>query len=132
MLVVLTVWGAGAHMRRAAPIRVRMVAYIGEKLAGIRPEFTWTVMSKGKKYELYVLKLDVLMAGGPTPLGIDSAVAPYAVKFQVVGEKTALEKFRSIPPRQQVVLLGVLRLDGGGRYLMLDSVDTGEPATPTP
>ena len=76
VLLLLTAGAAEARMRRVRPIQVRMVAYIGEKVEGTRPDFTWLVTYRGKRYELYVLKLDVL-TGGVTPLDIDSAVAMY-------------------------------------------------------
>ena len=70
-LVSLTMSAADARMRRPRPIQVRMVAYIGEMVAGTRPDFTWVVSYRGKRYTLYVLKLDVL-TGSVTPLDIDA------------------------------------------------------------
>jgi hypothetical protein len=108
------------------PINVRMVAYVGQKIEGARPEFDWVVEYRGKRYELFVLKLTVLR-GGVLPLDIDAAVAPYRVKFQLAGEKNALQRFVATPPRQQIVISGYLVFAGGARYFMLDTVDSGPP-----
>lgn len=131
LLVLLVVDVSNARMRRVAPIRIRMVAYIGEKVEGARPNFSWLVTCQGKRYQLYVLELRVL-GGNATPLDIDAALAPYTVKFQVAGDKTALAHFKSTPPRQQVLLTGYLRLDPAARFLMLDTVDAGPALTPVP
>src|SRR5437870_4968205 len=77
--------------RLRPPIHVRMVASVGMKPEGVRPEFDWVVFYGGKRYELYVLHLTVL-GGNVMPLDIDAAVAPYRVKFQLAGEKTALQR----------------------------------------
>src|SRR5262245_25635513 len=82
----------GFRARRVQPVRVRIVAYVGGKLEGVRPDFDWVVAYGSKRYELYVLNLTVL-GGSVTPLDIDAAVAPYRVKFQLAGEKTALQSF---------------------------------------
>lgn len=131
LVMLLNAEATEARMRRALPIPIRMVTYIGEKLEGIEPEFSWLVTCRGKHYQLYVLKLDVL-SGNLTPLDIDAAVALYKIKFQVVGEKTALERFTAVAPRQQVVIMGYARLDPAGRYLMLDRVEAPSIATPSP
>lgn len=131
LLLLVTAGAAAARLRRVRPIQVRMVAYINEKVEGTRPDFTWLVTYRGKRYELYVLKLDVLTSG-PTALGIDSAVAMYKVKFQIAGDKTALEHFAAAPPRQQVLMTGFIRLDATARFIMLDTVDAGVIPTPVP
>jgi len=131
LLLLLSVAGADARMRRVAPLRVRMVVYVGEMVEGTRPDFTWTVTCKGKRYQLYVLKLTVL-GGGATDLDVNAAVAPYQVKFTVTGEKTAVQRFTTAPARQQALLTGFLRLDPAGRYLMLDTVEVPYLPTPTP
>jgi hypothetical protein len=131
LLLLVTVQPAQARRRRIVPLPVRIVAYVGEKLEGIRPEFTWTVTYKGQRYELYVLKLTVL-TGGATPLDIDKAVAPYRVKFMLAGRKSALEHFVATPPRQQVLITGHVRLDPTARYLMLDTVEGPDTRTPSP
>ena len=131
LLLLVTVEVAEARVRRARPIQVRMVAYIGEKLEGTRPDFTWVTSYRGKRYTLYVLKLDVL-TGSVTPLDIDAAVRMYQVNFQIAGDKTALAHFVAAPPRQQVLLTGFLRLDATARYFMLDKVDAAYLPTPVP
>jgi hypothetical protein len=131
LLVLIAVGVSEARPRRIAPIRVRMVAYIGEKVEGTRPDFTWLVSYRGERYQLFVLKLTVL-GGGVTPLDINAAVAPYTVKFQVAGDKTALRNFVTAPPRQQVLISGHVRLDAAARFLMLDTVDTAYLPTPAP
>jgi hypothetical protein len=128
LLLVITGGAEAARVRRPAPIRVRMVAYIGGKVEGTRPDFTWPVSYRGKRYELYVLKL-VVLGGRATPLDINAAVAPYSVKFQIAGDKQAIERFLATPPRQQVVIMGYMRLDAA-RLFMLDSVDAGPAPTP--
>lgn len=131
VLLLFTSGIAGARMRRVAPVRVRMVTYIGEKLEGARPDFTWTVSLRGKRYQLYVLNLQVL-GGGLTPLDINAAVSFYPIQFQLAGEKTALQRFAEAPPRQQVLITGYMRLDPAGRYFMLDTVDAAYLPTPSP
>ncbi len=131
LLVVVTAGSAEARRRVAAPIHVRMVAYINEPVQGTRPDFTWLVTHKGKRYTLYVLNLTVL-GGRVTPLDIDAAVNLYQVKFQVVGDKTAVKNFLSAPPRQQVLIMGYVRLDPAARFLMLDTVDAAYLPTPAP
>jgi len=131
LLLLVTAGATQARMRRVRPIQVRMVAYIGEKVEGTRPDFTWLVTYRGKRYELYVLKLDVL-TGSVTPLDIDSAVAMYQVKFQIAGDKQALAHFVAAPPRQQVLMTGFIRLDAAARFLMLDTVDFAAVPTPAP
>ena len=131
LLVLVTATAADALMRRPRPIQVRMVAYVGEMIAGTRPDFTWLVSYRGKRYTLYVLKLDVL-TGSITPLDIDAAVRMYPVQFQIAGDKTALKHFLAAPPRQQVVMKGFMRLDTAARFFMLDTVDAAYLPTPGP
>ena len=131
LLVLLTVQATEARRRRITPLRVRIVAYVGEKLEGIQPQFSWTVTYAGKRYELLVLELRVL-DGNATPLDIDAAVAPYRVKFMLAGEKAALERFVATPPRQQLLITGYVRLDPTARYLMLDTVEGLDTRTPSP
>lgn len=131
LLVVVIAGSAEARRRPARPIHVRIVAYIGEAVEGTRPDFTWLVTYRGKRYQLYVLNLTVL-GGGVTSLDIDATVAPYEVKFQITGDKTALKNFVAAPPRQQVLMMGYVRLDAAGRFLMLDTVQAGGVPTPAP
>ena len=84
----------------------------------------------------------MVLTGGPaltaapqsgfTPLDIDSAVAMYKVKFQIAGDKKAIEHFAAAPPRQPVLMAGFLRLDAAARFIMLDTVDVGAVPTPPP
>ncbi len=115
--------------RRVAPLRVRMTAYVGEKIATMQPEFVWLAGYRGKTYTLNVVNVSVLSAA-KSPLALDAALAPYRVKFQLTGEPTALRRLITAPPGQQLRIMGFLRLDPG-RYLMLDTVQTLE-VTPTP
>ena len=131
MLILLGVAPADARLRSVRPISVRIVAYIGAKVEGTRPDFDWPVTCRGKRYELYVLNLQVVN-GGVSPLAIDSALSPYSIKFNVTGNSAVLQRFLSAPPRQQVLITGYLRLDRAGRYLMLDTVESAYLATPTP
>ncbi len=130
-LVLLTAPAVEAHVRAAIPVRVRMVAYIGEKVEGTRPDFTWTVSYRGKRYRLYVLSLLVLN-GGLTPLDIDAAVSLYQIQFQLAGDKKALQRFVAAPPRQQVLIFALARLDPAARFLMLDTVEAAQLPTPSP
>jgi len=130
LLVLVSVGAAGARRRRAVPIHVKIIAYVGEAVAGTRPDFIWPAMCHGKKYTLNVVKV-VVLGGGVTPLDIDAAVAPYQVKFQLVGEETAVQRLIAAPPGQQLRIMGFLRFDPAARYLMLDTVENVE-ATPTP
>ena len=131
LLLLVTAGATEARVRRVVPVHVRMVAYIGETVEGTRPDFTWLVTHQGKRYQLYVLNL-VVLGGGLTPLDIDAAVAPYTVKFRIAGDKTAIEHFIAAPPRQQVLITGYVRLDAAARFLMLDTVETGDQPTPAP
>ncbi|HUI25930.1 MAG TPA: hypothetical protein VL403_07570 [Candidatus Kryptonia bacterium] len=131
LLLLLTAPVAAGRIRIAAPIQVRLVAYVNEKVEGSRPDFEWPVTCRGKRYQLYVLNLQILN-GRVTPLDIDAALSPYAVKFIVTGNKTTLQRFTNAPPRQQVLIRGYLRLDRSGRYLMVDSVESAYLPTPTP
>jgi hypothetical protein len=131
LLLVLTAGRAEARRRVGAPIHVRLVAYVNEPVQGTRPDFTWLVTCKGKRYTLYVLNLTVLN-GRVTPLDINAAVNLYEVKFQIVGDKTAVANFLSAPPRQQVLMRGYVRLDPAARFLMLDTVTVGGGPTPAP
>ncbi len=115
--------------RRVAPLHVQMTAYVGEKIAGMQPEFVWPAGYRGKTYTLNVVKVSVLSAG-TSPLALDAALAPYRVKFQLSGEPTALQRLITAPAGQQLRIMGFLRLDPG-RYLMLDTVETLE-VTPVP
>ncbi|HVO27844.1 MAG TPA: hypothetical protein VMW56_29895 [Candidatus Margulisiibacteriota bacterium] len=130
-LVVVTAGSAEARRRVGPPIHVRMVAYVNEPVQGTRPDFTWLVTYKGKRYTLYVLNLTVLN-GRVTPLDINAAVNLYEVKFQIVGDKAALKHFVEAPPRQQVLMTGYVRLDPAARFLMLDTVTVGGGPTPAP
>jgi hypothetical protein len=129
MLMLLAASVSEARPRPGAPIPVRIVAYVGEKVEGIRAEFSWVVVYEGERYQLSVLKLTVLN-GTATSLDIDAAVAPYKVKFQIGGQDTAIKRFVSVSPRQQVAIKGYVRLDPNARFLMLDSVDFVLPPTP--
>jgi hypothetical protein len=129
LLVLVSVEVAGARRGRVVPIHVKMVAYIGEAVAGTRPEFIWPAMYQGKTYTLNVVKI-VVLGGGVTPLDINAAVAPYRVKFQLAGERTALQRLVAAAPGQRLQIVGFLRLAGAGRHLMLDTVEKVE-ATPT-
>ncbi|MBI1814871.1 MAG: hypothetical protein HYR72_07835 [Deltaproteobacteria bacterium] len=128
VLTLLAASASEARPRQGGPIPVRMVAYVGEQVEGIRPEFSWVVVYEGEKYQLSVLKLSVL-SGPTTSLDIDAAVAPYKVKFQIGGQNTAIKRFVSVSPRQQVTIKGYVRLDPNARFLMLDSVDFVQPPT---
>lgn len=131
VLLLLASPSAEARLNRIAPIRVRMVVYIGEKAPGTRPDFTWKANYRGKRYNLYVVK--VLVLSGPvTPLDIDAAVSPYQSQFQLAGDKTALQHFVAAPPRQQVLINALIRLDASARYLLLDTVEVAPPPTPSP
>ncbi len=131
VLLLVAAAADAARVRRIAPIHVRIVAYINEPVEGTRPDFTWLVTFKGKRYTLYVLNL-VVLGGRATPLDIDAAVAPYSVKFQVAGDKKALDHLVAAPPRQQVLMMGYVRLDAAARFLMLDTVDAAYLPTPAP
>ena len=131
VLLLLAGTAAEARVRRLRPIQVRMVAYIGTKLAGTRPDFTWEASCRGKRYTLYVLKLDVL-TGNTTALDIDAAIRMYPVQFQIAGNKEAMDKFVAAPAHQQVTMIGFLRLDAAARYFMLDSVAVAYLPTPAP
>jgi hypothetical protein len=129
LLVLVSVGAAGARRRRMVPIHVKMVAYVGEVVVGTRPDFIWPAMYHGKKYTLNVVKV-VVFGGGVTPLDIDAAVAPYQVKFQLTGEKTAVQRLIAAPPGQQLRIMGFLRFDSAARYLMLDTVEKVEATPP--
>jgi hypothetical protein len=131
VLSILSGPAAEARVNRIAPIRVRMVACIGEKVEGSRPDFTWKATYRGKRYNLYVLKVLVL-SGGVTPLDIDAAVSPYRSQFQLAGDRTALQHFLAAPPRQQVLINALIRLDASAAYLLLDTVQVIQPPTPSP
>ncbi len=130
-LVLLTAQVAQARARPAVPVRVRMVVFVGEKVEGTRPDFTWTVSYRGKRYTLYVLNLLVLN-GSLTPLDIDAAVSLYQIQFQLAGDKKALQKFLAAPPRQQVLIFALIRLNPAARFLMLDTVEVVQLPTPSP
>ena len=130
VLLLLTVRASDARrLGLVRPIHVRVTTYVGAQPAGSRPDFDWVVAYGGKRYELQVLNL-VVLDGAVLPLDIDAAVRPYRVKFQLAGDKTALQRFAATPPNQQIVILGYLRIDASGRWFMLDTVDPG--VTPTP
>ncbi len=133
LLSLLLVAPAAARRRMVVPFPVRIVAYVGSSPEGIRPDFTWRVSYRGQEYQLLILQLRVLN-GRATALSINAAVQPYQSRFLLAGEKHAIEQFIAVPPRQQVVLGGNLRLDAGARYLMLDRVEMGPSPTalPTP
>ena len=113
------------------PIPVRITTYVNEKLEGIKPDFEWLVADRKTEYRLYVLNL-VVKNCSVLPLGIDAAVAPYRVKFQLAGDKSALAAFAATPPRRQTVLDGYIRFAGGARILMLDKIELVPEATPAP
>jgi len=129
-IVVFAIGVAEARRRPRAPIHIRMVAYVGEKVEGTRPDFEWVAMYKGTRYPLSVLNLQVLGAG-VTPLDIDAALRPYSVQFMITGQPSAIKRFVTAPARQQVLITGYLRLDSAGRYLMLDTVEVGPHDAPT-
>ena len=118
------------RFRPVAPLRVSMLAYVGDTQAGTSPEFTWPVLLDGAKVTLNVLRLSVT-SGGATALDIDTALEPYRTKFTVTGKKEAVQSLRDSNASRPVRILGYLRLDPSGRYLMLDTVTPEEPKTPT-
>lgn len=130
LVVLLSVQVAQAgRLRKAVPIHVRMVTYVGEKPPNVRTEFSWVVGFEKKRHQLHIAKL-IVLTGTTTPLAIDSAIRPYAVQFQLVGERNAVQQFLSTPTGQPVQISAYLRIDRTSRYLMLDSVTAAPTTTP--
>jgi hypothetical protein len=129
--LIFTALPAHGRFRVQIPIPVRITAYVNEKLEGIKPDYEWLVADRQTEYTLYILQLTVL-TGGVLPGDIDSAVAPFRVKFQLVGQDSALQAFKNTPPRQQIVITGYLQFAGGARILMLDKVEGAAPPTAAP
>jgi len=131
LLVLLTAQEAqAARLRKPAPIYVRMLTYVGERPPNIQTDFSWVVGFEGKRHQLHITKM-IVLTGSTLPLAIDSAVRPYLVQFQIIGEKSAVQQFLSTPPGQPVQVSAYLRIDGISRYLMLDRVTPAPTATPT-
>jgi hypothetical protein len=116
-------------VRNAVPIHVRLLTYVGEKPPDVHLDFSWVVGFEKKRYHLHIAKLLVL-TGTTMPLAIDSAVRPYPVQFQLIGEKSAVQQFLSTPTGQLVQVSAYLRIDGTSRYLMLDRVTPAPTTTP--
>ena len=120
----------GVPIRKAVPIHVRMLTYVGEKPPDVRTDFSWVVGFEGKRFHLHIAKL-IVLTGTTMPLAIDAAVRPYPVQFQLIGEKGAVQQFLATPPGQLMQMSGYLRIDGVSRYLMLDRVKPAPTATPS-
>ena len=130
-LLLVCLGAVAAHsIQLNLPIAVRITAYVNQKPEGIKPDYDWLVAERGTEYRLYVLNL-LVKEGGALPGDIEQAVEPYRVKFDLAGEKTALQKLKSLPPGRQVVINAYLQFGEGARYMMLDTVDVGvEPTVP--
>jgi len=111
------------------PLRLRIYGYVGEKPADIPPLATWVLTAVGKKYTFICDKIDVL-EGNTSYMNVVQALAPYKPAFRLNGTKSTLEVFTTSPPKQRILMEGVLRFGGGARILMLDHVTAAPPATP--
>lgn len=120
--------GGGA---RFGPLRLKIYGYVGEKPEAVPPLTTWVLTVSGKKYTFICDKIDVL-GGNTSYMDIVSALEPYKPAFKLNGGKHALEPFINSPPKQRLVMLGVLTFGGSARIFMVDSITPLPEATPVP
>src|ERR1700687_3567592 len=125
-LVPLAVlWPLGyAHARRfgAAPIPVRIEAFVGPKPAALVVQATWVVLVQGDPYTLQVKRLDVL-AGNTAYFNIIDALTPYTYAFTVYGEAQALRTLTQAPPNQKIVIIANLQLAQLPGLLFISSIE---------
>jgi hypothetical protein len=130
LVVLLTVQFAQAEpVRKALPVHVRMLTYLGEKPPDVRIDFSWVVGFEKKWYQLHIAKL-VVLTGRTMPLAIDAAVRPYRVQFQLIAEKSAVQQFVETPPGQLMQVSASLLIDGTSRFLVLNRVTPAPTTTP--
>jgi len=120
---------ASAQRGFVRPIGVRLVAYVNGAPEGVRPEYTWYLNNKNHQYKVDIVKLTVF-EGGLLPGDIDSRLVLYQYQLMLAGDETTLQRFRAIPPKEEVTIQGYLRFEGGARIFMLSRL---EPVpTPSP
>lgn len=116
---------------RFGPLRLKIYGYVGQAADGVPPLTTWRLTASGKNYTFICDKIDVLN-GNTSYMDIVSALEPYKPAFRLNGGKHALEPFVTSPPRQRLVMLGVLTFGGSARIFMVDSITPLPAPTPNP
>ncbi|MGD9764003.1 MAG: hypothetical protein AB7V27_09840 [Candidatus Binatia bacterium] len=112
---------AALASRLTAPVRVRIVGYVGSIPEGVKHDYKWRIMYQGREYLLYVAKLDVINAN-MLPNDIDQAVKPAFSKFDLYGDPKAVSDFIGLPPGQQAIISAFVSLGDPGPALSVDSV----------
>jgi hypothetical protein len=128
LLLTLTA-PVGAQFDSIVPIGVRIVGYVNGAPEGVRPGYTWHLYNEGQTYKLAIVHLTVF-EGGLLPGDVNAALSPFQYQLMLAGDRVNLDRFRSIPPKEAVIVYAYLRLDPGARIFMLVRV---EPVpTPSP
>ena len=130
-----TLAGAGPLGRggaeRFGPLRLKIYGFVGDKPEGVAPLTTWTLRAAKKKYNFVCDKMEVL-SGNASYMDVVNALEPYKPNaFKLNGSAAMLKTFTSSPPKQHIVMQGILRFGGGARIFMLESVAPTD-ATPVP
>lgn len=123
VLIPATVRVSEARRRRAvAPIQVRFLTYVADQGGPGEGHVQWRVALDGDKVVLDIADLTI-PSGSYTSLDVDTALAPYRLKFTITGHSDDLKRIRTATRERPVRLSGYLRLDPTARFLMLDRVE---------
>lgn len=128
---VVVVQRVAAQRRGVAPIPLELDAYVATAPQGVQPDYTWVVAHRAQRYTLLVTRLLVRNTRA-SAMGLNAAVEPYAVAFTLAGTRAAIEALTAAAPSRLLTLRGQVRISGGARYLMLDSVTPVPSDVPEP
>jgi hypothetical protein len=129
MLLALAAPALARWDQRGVPLRLKIYGFVGEAPDDVSPLAKWRVDVGREHYGFVADKMEIL-TGNASYMDVVQALAPYTPAFRLNGTADALRTFTTSPPKQRLVLEGVLRFGGGARILMLDTIKPAVPATP--
>lgn len=115
----------------AAPITLRIEAFVGPKPADAVTQATWVVRVQGEEYTLQVMQLQVL-SGDTAYFNIIEALTPYTYAFTVHGDAAALRTLTQTPPGQRLAIIANAQLALLPGLLFLSSIEPVAGTSPTP
>jgi hypothetical protein len=120
-LLCLLVTAPAFAQPNGGPFTVRILGYVGDPPAGVKPSYTWTMGYNDKIYKLQVVKHESLSATVST-MDINESVLPYQPNFQLAGADEAIAAFTGAKPGVSLEVLAEMRIGGSARMFNLNSV----------